>query len=193
MSTTAASTKPALNELLKTDNWQCTGCYAPNKKEALKCACCAAPKPGSTAATTASPQIQPNKPAFSFGMTNQASSAAPINKTFTFGNLNKPPEGHQATASPSVKFDFGSRENPIQPPSTNLQPFAAKNQTSPAKTNLDVSPSKGVANLFGAPSAGLFGAKAVSTENALPSFTSLASNSSALNEKCFGNLKDFEF
>lgn len=45
-----ASNAPApvnsLSAQFKTDGWKCPTCYAPNKKEILKCACCQTPKPG---------------------------------------------------------------------------------------------------------------------------------------------------
>ncbi len=181
---TIASNKPGLNELLKTDNWQCTACYAPNKKEMTKCACCQAAKPGSTIQTT---QEQTNKPPlFGFGLPVQptAPTTQANSNLFAFGN--KPIEKPAATNT-TVKFDFGSKENPPKSTSTTFQPFSP--MTSPSKnttsiTNAtNVSPSKGVSNLFGGTltsTTSLFGAQA------LPTFNSLASKSG--NDKCFGKL-----
>ena len=66
-----ASNKPSLAQLLKNDNWSCTGCYASNKKEDLKCPCCATAKPGAQIPTSnTSPALnKPNEPPkFSFGL-----------------------------------------------------------------------------------------------------------------------------
>lgn len=41
-----AGLKPKLSEMFKTTDWKCTSCYAPNKIDSNKCACCATLKPG---------------------------------------------------------------------------------------------------------------------------------------------------
>ena len=52
--TSSVSNKPSLSETLKTDKWNCTVCYALNKKEDTKCMCCGTLKPGATTAPTTS-------------------------------------------------------------------------------------------------------------------------------------------
>lgn len=42
----AAAAKNSLSLLFKSDGWNCNACYAPNKADVLKCACCQTPKPG---------------------------------------------------------------------------------------------------------------------------------------------------
>ena len=41
-----AGLKPKLSEMFKTTDWTCSACYAPNKIDTKKCACCATLKPG---------------------------------------------------------------------------------------------------------------------------------------------------
>ena len=70
--------KPSLSQALKSDAWNCTGCYAPNKKESADCACCGTARPGLTSSFT-SPQLSSSvasttaklpesKSGFSFGL-----------------------------------------------------------------------------------------------------------------------------
>ena len=66
-----ASNKPSLAQLLKNDNWSCSGCYASNKKEDLKCPCCGTAKPGAPIPTSnTSPAVNKltEPPKFSFGL-----------------------------------------------------------------------------------------------------------------------------
>jgi E3 SUMO-protein ligase RanBP2 len=86
------SDKPSLSQALKTDNWSCTGCYAPNKREVAKCACCGGPRPGITASFTS--------PALS----TVASSSA--NKSATPASPSSVP-APQMTESKSQPFSFG--------------------------------------------------------------------------------------
>merc|ERR1712127_1183937 len=70
-----------LSELLKSDKWNCTACYAPNNKTDLKCACCAQVKPGETITTTSDPSTSSQ---FSFGLKpNSQKQELPI-KPFSF-------------------------------------------------------------------------------------------------------------
>jgi hypothetical protein len=41
-----AAAKNSLSLLFKSDGSNCNACYAPNKADVLKCACCQTPKPG---------------------------------------------------------------------------------------------------------------------------------------------------
>lgn len=43
----------SLSAQFKTDGWKCTACYAPNKADSAKCACCQSDKPGTDASTNA--------------------------------------------------------------------------------------------------------------------------------------------
>jgi hypothetical protein len=201
-SNVVTSNKPGLNELLKNDNWQCGACYAPNKKDMIKCACCQTAKPGVTPQTTA-PKEQTNKPpVFGFGSTAPTTNTvAPQTGTnlFSFGSLTKPAE--QATPSATtVKFEFGSKENPPKSTSNNYQPFSpvtspSKNTTANSTIAKNVSPSKGISNLFGGAqlasttttTGGLFGAQTTGSNSGLfQSFNSLATKTNTSNDKCFG-------
>ncbi len=74
------SDKPSLSQTLKSDNWNCTACYAPNKKDMVKCACCGSAKPGITSSFT-SPSISAS--------TGQDKPAVTESKsqTFSFGTM----------------------------------------------------------------------------------------------------------
>jgi len=199
-SNVVTSNKPGLNELLKNDNWQCGACYAPNKKDMIKCACCQTAKPGVTQPQTTASKEQTNKPpVFGFGSTAPTTNTvAPQPQTgtnlFSFGSLTKPTE-QAASSAPTVKFEFGSKENPPKSTSNNYQPFSpvtspSKNTTANPTIAKNVSPSKGITNLFGGATTttgGLFGAQTTGSNSGLfQSFNSLATKTNTSNDKCFG-------
>ncbi len=110
-----------LSQLFKTDKWNCTGCYAPNNKDDLKCMCCGTFKPGHTEADLPKTESKaaPSGGMFSFGMkTADASQAKPDAKApFSFGM--KPADANQAKPDVKAPFSFGT---------------LAKSAISPAKT-----------------------------------------------------------
>ena len=126
--------------LLKFDKWNCTGCYAPNKKEDAKCMCCGTLKPGTTAAPA-----------------NDATQKAPLTGgVFSFGT--KTNESPSKTAAPQP-FSFGSATSPAKPFSFGIQPNqqqqtqANQPKVSFTTTQLNVDASKTQSQ----PSANLFG------------------------------------
>lgn len=85
--------------MFKSDDWKCDACYAPNKANVVKCACCQTLKPGATEhAPTAQEKNLPS--AFgqiSFGSNAAKKDAAPI----VFGSASTTGTDDKA------KFNFG--------------------------------------------------------------------------------------
>lgn len=141
---TMVSDKPSLSEALKSDKWNCTGCYAPNKKEDSKCMCCGTLKPGTTAAPAASVASAQKATVpsglFSFGTkTIESPSKNTTQQPFSFGS----------TTSPAKPFSFGqqhpnqqqtqSNQPKVSFPTTQLNLDASKTQPQPTnnpQTNL---------------------------------------------------------
>ena len=167
------SNKPALSEQFKTENWSCTGCYASNKKDDLKCLCCGTNKPGTESSSNKFPnsntspsissltnQQQPPKSqsTFSFGAPAASSSTTPNKPIFAFGT--QPPTTTTTSASTPPKFDFSSKE--FKPPTTGG--FAPINNNNNSQPSLFGSQPQQAASLFG-------------QNTNLPSFGSLAGSS----------------
>lgn len=161
----AAGAVSKLSQLIKSDKWNCTACYAPNNKTDIKCMCCATLKPGATEAEIAAAAPQPAKPSgqFSFGAPKPTAEASPTKPAFSFGSM-QPAAGVQAP--PKAPFSFGA---PTQATSaTPKLDFSAKIGVSPTK---QASPLKEGNSLF--------------QNKDMPTFGSLAS---APGKSLFGDL-----
>ena len=104
--TAKAPTENKLSQMFKDDgSWNCTACYAPNKKDIIKCACCSTLKPGATEpAASAEKTVTSSLSKISFGVPSTDAKAAPV----IFGNAaaNKDEKSKSA-------FDFGSNNSPF--------------------------------------------------------------------------------
>lgn len=141
------SNKPSLSETLKTDKWNCTGCYAPNKKEDTKCMCCGTLKPGATQVTTA-PTTSTSKPSgsglFSFGQPATKSNESPIKAPFSFGSTNSP---STTTNTTTKSFSFGLQQNTTTTTTTGPLSFGSTPfNVDSSKTQSNTKPAT---NLFG--------------------------------------------
>ena len=141
------SNKPSLSETLKTDKWNCTGCYAPNKKEDTKCMCCGTLKPGATQVTTA-PTTSASKPSgsglFSFGQPATKSNESPTKVPFSFGSNNSPSTTTSTTTKP---FSFGLQQNTTTTTTTGPLSFGSTPfNVDSSKTQSNAKPAT---NLFG--------------------------------------------
>jgi E3 SUMO-protein ligase RanBP2 len=148
-STAQVSDKPSLGQLFKSNDWKCTACYAPNKLDVVKCACCGTLKPGAEPPKPAESTQPAAQPKFSFGLqTNQAPSnskpaisfgATPAQtdqstkplfgqstsgSVFSFSALGTKPA---ATATPTTKPE----ENKSQPTFSFTSPLNQQQQTKP--------------------------------------------------------------
>ena len=149
-----------LTEMFKSnDNWNCTGCYASNKKESVKCACCSTARPGA-----AETKVTPATPAFSFGAshTSTPSVTQPIkpneaskSNMFSFGQANQ-----TQPAQNKPIFSFGSLTKAAEAPKTVTNP-PVNNTTAPPTTTTPQSNS-----LFAKASLPSFSSLASSAENA---------------------------
>ena len=179
-----AATAPVVNKLghlLKTDTWNCSACYAPNKKDDLKCICCATTKPGVTQvdAPLASnlPQPAANAP-FSFGLKSTSVTASPTKPAFSFGL----PQNSQSPQKSEVKpFSFAPMQPQIAQASKPFSFGALSTQTTqPSKLDFSVKPPQSKPVEAAKETAPLF------QKTEMPSFASLAATSSGTS--LFGNL-----
>jgi E3 SUMO-protein ligase RanBP2 len=118
--TTTTTTGPSLSDQFKTNDWKCTACYASNKINDLKCACCSTAKPGQPQqqpqqqqSTITSQNQTPNKPVFSFGLQNNGGikPSPSFGQTSTVSNAStKSLFGSNNSIAP--KFDFNSSKSP---------------------------------------------------------------------------------
>ena len=138
----AVSDKPSLSQALKSDDWKCNACYAPNKKDSFKCACCQMVKPGSEAAAAAEAASPANKipesksQPFSFGLSSnnaQQPASSGIKPTFSFGMASTSNTTTTATTTTNTpKFDFTAKENILK--STTTPNLASATTTSTTTT-----------------------------------------------------------
>lgn len=149
---TASTGSSKLSQLLKSDKWNCNGCYAPNKKEDLKCACCGTLKPGATAADAAAkaPAAVPSSQ-ISFGA--KPDTQSPGKSLFSFGSQAPATTTTAAEAKPAP-FSFGQpKPSPSKEAGNSL--FASKDL-----------PTFGSLASSAAPTKSLFGSLGTTTANA---------------------------
>jgi len=90
--------------MFKNDSsWKCNGCYAPNKADVMKCACCGGLKPGATEPSgTGEKSLTASIGKISFGVTSEAGKAAGGSGPIVFGSTAEKKDE-------KVAFDFGSK------------------------------------------------------------------------------------